>query len=146
MLPTITKGELTFRSGRTLPTRAQSSASETLLRIRSLAGCTIGTLESSIRKRHLWLGVTAHPTADWIAQQLTEAYGWTTAPRYVVRDRDAVYGATFIRRLRAMGIRDRPTTVRSPWQNGCAERLIGSIRRECVDNVVVFGERHLRHP
>ena len=75
------------------------------------------------RRQILWLGVTAHPTADWIAQQLTEAYGWTTAPRYVVRDRAAVYGATFIRRLRAMGIRDRPTAVRSPWQNGCAERL-----------------------
>ena len=59
--------------------------------------------------------------------------------------RDAVYGATFIRRLRAMGIRDRPPTVRSPWENGCAERLIGSIRRECLDHVVVFGERHLRH-
>jgi transposase InsO family protein len=97
------------------------------------------------RRQMLWLGVTAHPTADWIAQQLTEAYGWTAAPRYVVRDRDAVYGATFIRRLRAMGIRDRPTAARSPWQNGYAERLIGSIRRECVDNVVVFGERHLRH-
>ena len=97
------------------------------------------------RRQILWLGVTAHPTADWIAQQLTEAYGWTAAPRYVVRDRDAVYGATFIRRLRATGIRDRPTTARSPWQNGCAERLIGSIRRECLDHVVVFGERHLRH-
>src|SRR5712692_514452 len=97
------------------------------------------------RRQMLWLGVTAHPTADWIAQQLTEAYGWTAAPRYVVRDRDAVYGATFIRRLRAMGIRDRPTTARSPWQDGCAERLIGSIRRECLDHVVVFGERHLRH-
>src|SRR5438445_7621796 len=97
------------------------------------------------RRQILWLGVTAHPTADWIAQQLTEAYGWTTAPRYVVRDRAAVYGATFIRRLRAMGIRDRPTAVRSPWQNGSAERLIGSIRRECLDHVVVFGERHLRH-
>src|SRR5438270_4222564 len=96
------------------------------------------------RRQILWLGVTAHPTADWIAQQLTEAFGWTVAPRYVVRDRDAVYGATFIRRLRAMGIRDRPTAARSPWQNGCAERLIGSIRRECLDHVVVFGERHLR--
>ncbi len=63
----------------------------------------------------------------------------------MVRDRDAVYGDIFIRRLRAMGIRDRPTAARSPWQNGYAEQLIGSIRRECLDNVVVSGERHLRH-
>src|SRR5271154_4095176 len=63
----------------------------------------------------------------------------------MVRDRDAVYGDIFIRRLKAMGIRDRPTAARSPWQNGYAERLIGSIRRDCLDSVVVFGERHLRH-
>jgi transposase InsO family protein len=67
------------------------------------------------------------------------------APRYIVRDRDAVYGDIFTRRLHAMGIRDRPTAARSPWQNGYAERLIGSIRRDCLDHVVVFGERHLRH-
>ena len=97
------------------------------------------------RRQILRLGVTAHPTAEWIARQLTEAYGWTATPQYMVRDRDAVYGDIFIRRLRAMGIRDRPTAARSPWQNGYAERLIGSIRRECLDNVVVFGERHLRH-
>ena len=97
------------------------------------------------RRQILWLGVTAHPTAEWIARQLTEAYGWKAAPRYLLRDRDAVYGEVFLRRLRTMGIRDRPTAARSPWQNGYAERLIGSIRRECVDNVVVFGERHLRH-
>jgi transposase InsO family protein len=97
------------------------------------------------RRQTLWLGVTAHPTAEWIAHQLTEAYGWRAEPRYVMRDRDAVYGDVFIRRLRAMGIRDRPTAARSPWQNGYSERLIGSIRRECVDNVVVFGEPHLRH-
>ncbi|GAC1558735.1 MAG: hypothetical protein NVS2B5_21590 [Beijerinckiaceae bacterium] len=66
-------------------------------------------------------------------------------PDYLVRDRDRVYGKAFARRLRAMGIRDRPTAPRSPWQNGYAERLIGSIRRECLDHVVVFGERHLRH-
>jgi transposase InsO family protein len=97
------------------------------------------------RRQIVWLGVTTHPTAEWIARQLTEAYGWLAAPRYIVRDRDAVYGDIFIRRLQAMGIRDRPTAPRSPWQNGCAERLIGSIRRDCLDYVVVFGERHLRH-
>jgi hypothetical protein len=97
------------------------------------------------RRQILWFGVTAHPTAEWLARQFTEAYGWRAAPHYVVRDRDAVYGDFFIRRLRAMGIRDRPTAARSPWQNGYAERLIGSIRRECLDYVVVCGERHLRH-
>ena len=97
------------------------------------------------RRQILWLGVTAHPTAEWIARQLTEAYGWTAAPRYIIRDRDAVYGDIFIHRLRAMGICDRPTAAESPWQNGYVERLIGSIRRDCLDNVIVLGERHLRH-
>ena len=97
------------------------------------------------RRQILWLGVTAHPTAEWISHQLTEAYGWKVAPRYIIRDRDAVYGGVFIRRLRAMSIRDTPTAPRSPWQNGYCERAIGSIRRECLDHVVVFGERHLRH-
>src|SRR6202451_4509504 len=80
-----------------------------------------------------------------IANQTTEACGWEQAPRYLIRDRDGAYGEVFIRRLRSMGIRDRPTSPHSPWQNGYAERLIGSIRRECLDHVVVFGERHLRH-
>jgi transposase InsO family protein len=97
------------------------------------------------RRELLWLGVTAHPSAEWIARQLTETYGWQQAPRYIIRDRDCVYGDVFLRRLRAMGIRDRPIAPRSPWQNGCAERLIGSIRRDCLDHVVVFGEQHLRH-
>ena len=97
------------------------------------------------RRELLWLGVTEHPTAEWIARQLTEAYGWKEAPRYLIRDRDGAYGEAFIRRLAAMGIRDRPISARSPWQNGYAERLIGSIRRDCLDHVVVFGERHLRH-
>jgi hypothetical protein len=97
------------------------------------------------RRQILWLGVTAHPTAEWISRQLTEAYGWNVAPRYIIRDRDAVYGDVFIRRLRAMSIRDRPTAPRSPWQNGYCERAIGSIRREYLDHVVVFSEQHLRH-
>src|SRR3982074_3099290 len=97
------------------------------------------------RRELLWLGVTAHPSAEWIARQLTEAYGWQQAPRYVVRDRDCVYGDVFLRRLRAMGIRDRPIAPRSPWQNECAERLIGSIRGESLHHVVVFGEQQLRH-
>ena len=89
--------------------------------------------------------MTAHPTAEWIANQLTQAIGWEKPPRYLLRDRDAVYGEVFARRVRSLGIRDRPTSPRSPWQNGYAERLIGSIRRECVDHVVVISERHLRH-
>jgi len=97
------------------------------------------------RRQILWFGVTSHPTAEWMANQLTEACGWEQAPRYLIRDRDRVFGELFVRRLRSMGIRDRPTSPRSPWQNGFAERLIGSIRRECLDHVVVFGERHLRH-
>ena len=97
------------------------------------------------RRKLLWLSVTAHPNAEWITRQLTEACGWNEAPRYLIRDRDGAYGEIFIRRLEAMGIRDRPSSARSPWQNGHAERLIGSIRRDCLDHVVVFGERHLRH-
>ena len=82
---------------------------------------------------------------EWIARQVSEACGWEPVPDYLVRDRDRVYGEAFTRRIRAMGIRDRPTAPRSPWQNGYAERLIGSIRRECLDHVIVLGERHLRH-
>jgi len=97
------------------------------------------------RRELFWLGVTEHPSAEWIARQLTEACGWKEAPQYLVRDRDGAYGEAVIRRLGALGIRDRPISARSPWQNGYAERLIGSIRRDCLDHVVVFGERHLRH-
>src|SRR5215813_11721849 len=97
------------------------------------------------RRELLWLGVTTHPNPEWLARQLTEAWGWNEPPRYIIRDRDGAYGDAFLRRLGAMGIRDRPISARSPWQNGHAERLIGSIRRECLDHVVVFGERHLRH-
>src|SRR6266851_1048289 len=77
------------------------------------------------RRQILWFGVTASPTAEWIANQITEACGWEQAPRYLIRDRDGAYGEVFIRRLRSMGIRDRPTSPRSPWENGYAERLIG---------------------
>jgi len=97
------------------------------------------------RREILCHSATAHPSAEWMSRQLTEAYGWEEGPCYLVRDRDRVYGEVFTRRVRAMGIRDRPTAPRSPWQNGYCERLIGSIRRECLDHMVVFGERHLRH-
>src|SRR5258705_5109672 len=96
------------------------------------------------RRKLLWINVTPHPTAEWIARQVTEAFPWDEAPRYLIRDRDRAYGAAFTHRLRAMGIRDKPIAPGSPWQNGFAERLIGSIRRECVDHVIVLGEAHLR--
>src|ERR1700736_6180520 len=97
------------------------------------------------RRQILWFGVTAHPTTEWIANQFTEACGWEQIPRYLIRDRDRAYGEIFVRRVRSIGIRDRPTSFRSPSQNGYAERLIGSIRRECLDHIIVFSERHLRH-
>jgi hypothetical protein len=75
------------------------------------------------RRKLLWLAVTAHPSAEWLARQLTEAYGWQQAPRYIIRDRDRIYGGVFLRRVRAMGIRDRPIAPNSPWQNGCAESM-----------------------
>jgi transposase InsO family protein len=96
------------------------------------------------RRELVWINVTAHPTAEWIAQQITEAFPWNEAPRYLIHDRDAVYGSVVTRRLRAMGIRDRPIAPGSPWQNCFAERVIGTIRRECVDHVIVLGEQHLR--
>src|SRR5712672_726651 len=96
------------------------------------------------RRDVVWISVTTNPTADWIARQITEAFPWNEAPRYMVRDRDRIYGAVVTRRLRAMGIRDKPIAPASPWQNGFAERLIGSIRHECLDHIIVLGEVHLR--
>src|SRR5262249_39474840 len=88
--------------------------------------------------------VTRHPTAEWLARQITEAFPWASAPAYLVRDNDRAYGPVFKSRVRAMDIRDRPISPGSPWQNPYAERLIGSVRRECVDRVLIFGEAHLR--
>jgi transposase InsO family protein len=96
------------------------------------------------RRRLVRIAVTGNPTAEWIAGQVTEAFPWNEAPRHLLRDRDGAFGPVYIRRVRAMGIRDRPIAPRSPWQNGHVERLIGSVRRECLDHLVVSGEAHLR--
>ena len=96
------------------------------------------------RRRILHFNVTEHPTAEWTAQQIVEAFPYDTAPKYIIRDRDAVYGESFRRRVSSMGIEEVITACQSPWQNAYAERVIGSIRRECLDHVIVFGENHLR--
>jgi transposase InsO family protein len=96
------------------------------------------------RRDLVGVNVTTSPTAEWIARQLTEAFPWNEAPHHIIRDRDRIYGTVVTRRLRAMGIRDKPIELASPWQNGFAERLIGLIRRECVDHFIVLGEGHPR--
>src|SRR5215813_4878491 len=96
------------------------------------------------RRRLIHYAVTAHPTSEWVARQIVEAFPWDQTPTYLVRDRDGVYGAVVKRRLRGLGIRDRPIAPASPWQNAYVERLIGSIRRECIDHVIILGEAHLR--
>ncbi len=96
------------------------------------------------RRQLVHTAVSAHPTAEWITNRIAEAFPWDTAPRHLIRDRDGVYGGAYRRRISAMGIRDRPTAPRSPWQNGHVERLVGSIRRECLHHTIIFGEAHLR--
>src|SRR5881409_2954444 len=96
------------------------------------------------RRRVLHFNVTEHPTAEWAAQQIVEAFPEDTAPRYLIRDRDGIYGDHFRNRVQGMGIAEVLTAPRSPWQNPFAERLVGSIRRECLDHVIVLGEGHLR--
>ena len=96
------------------------------------------------RRKIVRAAVTAHPTAAWLSRQVTEAFPWDTAPRYLLRDRDASYGSDFCNRVEAMGIKEVITAPRSPWQNAYVERVIGSIRRECLDHIVIFNERHLR--
>src|ERR1700748_2468696 len=95
------------------------------------------------RRDLIWINVTANPTAEWVARQITEAFPWDEAPDYMIRDRDRIYGTVVTRRLRAMGIRDKPIAPASPWQNGFVERLIRSVRRECLDHIIVLSEAHL---
>ena len=99
----------------------------------------------SIKRRCvIHFNVTAHPTAQWTAQQVVEAFPWDSAPKYLLRDRDSIYGEWFRRRVQSMGIEEVVTAYHSPWQNPYSERLNGSIRRECVDRLIVFGEDHLK--
>jgi putative transposase len=96
------------------------------------------------RRKVIHFDVTLNPTQAWLARQVTEAFPWDTAPRFLLRDRDASYGQTFRDRVEAMAIEEVVTAPRSPWQNAYVERIIGSIRRECLDHVIIFDERHLR--
>ena len=96
------------------------------------------------RRKVIHFDVTQNPTQVWLAHQMTEAFPWDTAPRYLLRDRDASYGQVFRDRIQVMGIKEVVTAARSPWQNAYVERIIGSLRRECLDHVIIFGERHLR--
>jgi putative transposase len=99
----------------------------------------------SLDRRHVvHFNVTANPTAQWTAQQITEAFPWDTVPRYLLRDRDTIFGDLFQKRALIMGIEEVLTAYRSPWQNAYIERLNGSIRRECTDHVIVWNERHLK--
>jgi len=96
------------------------------------------------RRRVLHFNITTNPTAEWTAQQIVNAFPWDEAPRLLLRDRDSIYGEFFQRRIKNMGIKQVVTAARSPWQNPFVERLIGSIRRECLDHVIVMNEKHLR--
>jgi putative transposase len=100
------------------------------------------------RRRILHFGVTAHPTAEWTAQQLRDAFPWDTAPRYLLRDRDRIFGDDFTQQVQDFGIQEVLSAPRSPWQRAYIERVIGTIRRECLDHLIVFGEdslyRHLQ--
>ena len=95
------------------------------------------------RRRIVHVGVTAHPTAEWTAQQLREAFPWDSAPRYLLRDRDPIFGHKFTEQVKAMGIKQVLSAPGAPWQGAYVERLIGSIRRECLDHVIVINERSL---
>ena len=98
------------------------------------------------RRRIVHFAITAHPTAEWTAQQMREAFPWNSAPRYLLRDRDRIFGQDFVTQVKAMGIKQVLSAPRSPWQRAYVERVIGTFRRECLDHLIVFTERSLyRH-
>ena len=96
------------------------------------------------RRQVVHFNSTEHPTALWTAQRIVEAFPFDTAPRYLLRDRDTIYGERFRRRVKSLGVGEVRIAPRSPWQNPYVERLIGSIRRECLDHLIVFNARHLK--
>jgi len=95
------------------------------------------------RRSVLHFAITEHPTAEWTAQQIVEAFPYDMAPKYVLRDRDKIYGSEFRRKVDGMGIKQVCTAPRSPWQNPYVERLIGSVRRECLDHLIILNTSHL---
>lgn len=97
------------------------------------------------RRRILHFNITDGPSAQWAGQQLVNAFPYDSAPKYLIRDREQKYGAAFIRRVQAMGVEQILTAPRSPWQNPYCKRVIGTLRRECLELVIVLGEQHLRH-
>src|ERR1700675_851132 len=99
---------------------------------------------SHSRRKVLYFNVTENPTAQWTGQQIIEAFPWDSAPKYLLRDRDAIYGSAFQSRVQSMGIEEVLSAPRSPWQNPFVERLIGTLRRDCLDHLIVLNERHLR--
>ncbi|MFY9815908.1 MAG: integrase core domain-containing protein [Pseudolabrys sp.] len=132
----------------TRPSKPPSQTWKTFLRnhagaIAAIDMCVVPTLSFDLlfaflvlghgRRQLPWIEVTRHSTAEWLARQITEAFPWTSTPAYLLRDNDRAYGYVFTSRLRAMGIRDRPISPQSPWQNGYAERMIGTLRRDCLD-------------
>ena len=96
------------------------------------------------RRQIVYFNVTTYPSAKWTAQQIVEAFPWDTAPKYLLRDRDSIYGAYFRQRVKNMGIKEVIIAARSPWQNPFVERLIGSIRRDCLDHAIVLNKSHLK--
>jgi transposase InsO family protein len=149
----ITVAQSTVRQDRPLPTwnsflrdHAKEIASIDLFVVPTIAfrRLFVCLVLGHQRRQLLGFAVTEHPTAEWLARQLTEAFPWDTAPKYLIRDNDRAYGGAFKARVCAMGIRDQPTSYRSPWQNGHSERLIGSVRRECTDHLIAFNAEHLR--
>src|SRR5439155_5417973 len=96
------------------------------------------------RRKIVHFNITDSPTASWTAQQIVNAFPYDTAPEYLLRDRDSIYGSSFVQRVEGMGIKQKMISPRSPWQNPFVERMVGSVRRECLDRVIVFNERQLR--
>ena len=96
------------------------------------------------RRKIIHFNITGAPTAEWTAQQVVNAFPYDTLPKYLLRDRDSIYGSVFVKRVNGMGIQQKLISPRAPWQNPCVERLVGSIRRECLDRVIVFNVRQIR--